>query len=97
MHAGGQRHALGVVAGGKGDDAAGSHLARQRRYGRPAAAELEGSGVLQAFGLDEEPAAGDFVEERRGQQRRAPRPAGKPCAGSFDHCDIDHGGLVSGG
>ena len=91
VHAGGKGHALGVVAGGEGDDPTGAGLRLERRDRRPAAAELEGAGVLQALGLDEQTPPGDFVEEGRRQQRRPPRPAGQPDAGSFDHCDIDHG------
>ena len=49
--AGGQRHALGVVAGGTGDDALGPLLNGELGDHVACAPELEGAGVLKIFGL----------------------------------------------
>jgi len=84
----GQRHALGMIARREGNDAAGAQLLRQRRNRRHAAAKLEASGELQTLRLDQHPAAGDLVQQRRREQRRAtdrPRNAG---VGGVDPVDI---------
>ena len=48
----GQRHTLGVVAGGTGDDALRRFLRRQIADLVEGAPDLEGAGLLQVFGFD---------------------------------------------
>src|SRR5690606_1418815 len=79
----GKRDTLGMVSGGKGDHAPGASFWRHRRDGRPRTTELERAGVLQAFGLNKNASPGNLVEERRGEQRRAPHVAIKTNASRF--------------
>ena len=73
--AGGISHALGMIAGGIGHDAALALIRRQ--LGNPVigAAELERAGLLQRLGLDEDAPAGPLVEIGGGQKRRDHRLA----------------------
>ena len=84
----GPRHPLGVVARGEGE-----HPARprgQRRDRGPAAARLERSGVLEAFGLHQHAPPGEAVERGVRQQRRAADGALRAGGGGADAVDV-HG------
>ena len=81
---GGLGDALGVVAGGDGDDALRPDLrveAGQRIVG---AAELERAGALQALGLEEDARAGDGVEIRAGEERGPHGVAGETRGGGAE-------------
>ncbi len=67
----GQRHRLGVVAGGIGDDPALALVGRERGDGVAGAAELEGAGALKIFRLEEQAGAAARIRRARGQHRRA--------------------------
>jgi len=49
--------------------------------------------MLQAFGLHEQPPAGDFIEKGRGEKRRAPRMTAQASPGGNDHFNGSHGNL----
>ncbi len=84
---GGGRDSLRVVAGGVRDDAAPALRRVELRQAVIGAAELERSGVLKRFHLEQDPAAGDRIERRAGEERSAPRVTRKPALRRLDVCD----------
>ena len=74
------RHALCMVSGGDGDDAARPRRRIERGKRVIGAAELEGAGALQAFGLQVDARGKPLRKERREEQRRADRLAGDALA-----------------
>ena len=74
-------HALCMVAGREGDDAARALLLRQGSDLVICAAELERAGALQDLRLEEKPGTELVVERRRFQKRRPPRQSVDPAGG----------------
>ena len=85
--------ALGVVAGGIGDDAGGALVRRDRAAFVVGAAELERAGALQRLGLEEDAGAEALVQHRRVDQGRAHGDAGDARRGGID---VGEGGKRSG-
>ena len=78
------RDALGVVAGRERHHAAAARVQRDRRQLVEGAAELERSGPLQHFRLQEHPGSHAFAENRRRQQRGAHRIRRQHARGGID-------------
>ena len=87
--AGGIGHALSVVAGGAGDDAAGLLLVGEGGNFIVRAAELERAGLLQAVGLEVEVAARD--DALGGHHGGAADDGGQHLLGVVEHIHRDHG------
>ena len=79
-----RRDALGVIAGRVGDDAALPHGRRDCREPVVGTTELERTGALERFRLEQHAAAGHGVERGRGQKRGAKRDAGQPARRRFN-------------
>src|SRR5690606_34387407 len=58
----GQRHALRVVPGARGDDAAGLLLGGESRQSDEGPAQLEGAGALEVLALEDHPGPGDLAQ-----------------------------------
>src|SRR5690606_11683503 len=80
-------NALGMIARREGNDPSLPFLVRKRGNLVVGSAELERPGALQAFSLEENPAAEALVEHRRLQQRRLIDVAGKALRSSTDFGD----------
>jgi hypothetical protein len=75
--------ALGVVAGGHGDDAAPRLVCRQREQLVGGAALLERGNELLIFQLEPDLGPGDFGQRARMNERRTNHASGEPSGGSL--------------
>ena len=87
---GGVGHALGMVAGGGGDDAAGQLLFAQGGDLVVGAADLERSGDLQVLGLEQYRVAGHLRQDRRRDDLRVLGCAAQALGG-----ELQFGGVVA--
>ena len=76
-------NALGVVAGGHGDDAAPRLVCRQREELVGRAAFLERGDELLIFQLEPDLGPGDFGQRARMNQRRTDHSSGEPSGGGL--------------
>ena len=88
----GERDALGVVAGARGDDAARALGVGQRGHAVDRAAQLEGAGALQVLGLEQHARARPARDRAGGEHGRRRDDAVDHGACALDVLEADHGG-----
>jgi hypothetical protein len=87
----GERDALGVVAGARGDDAPCTLGVRQRGHAVDRAAQLEGAGALQVLGLEQHARARPARDGAGGEHRRRRDDAVDHRSCALDVVEGDHG------